>query len=184
MSADAHPVLGLDAFVAVPHHVGFEVVAGLVDALLLSVPVVVELLFQSAEEPLGGRVVGAAALGAHGTGHPVAFADRDSSGPSVVAAPVGVDDRMLAGLEGGACPFEHAVGQAGVRAGADAPGDGHAVEAVDDRAEIDLAVLGAELGDVGDPQPVGRPGMEVPLDEVGGRGRVLARVRAVAPATP
>ncbi len=97
------------------------------------------------EEALGGGVVRRAALGAHGTRQPVAFADADPSGPAVMTAPVRVDDGMLAVLEGGACLLEHGVGQFGRRAGADAPCHGHAVVAVDDRAEgVDdgmLAVL-------------------------------------------
>lgn len=50
----------------VPDHVVVKIVDELVDALVLVVLVVVELLFESAEEPLGGRIVGAAALGAMG----------------------------------------------------------------------------------------------------------------------
>ncbi len=151
MSADAHSVLGLDAFVPVPDHVGMKVVDELVDALAVMVPVVEELLFETAEEAFGGRVVGAAALGAHGSGQAVPLADGYPFGPAIMASPVGVDDRPLAVLEGAARLFEHAVGQLGRRAGADAPGHGHAVIAVDDRAEVDLALADAELGDVGDP---------------------------------
>ena len=121
MSADAGAVLGFDAFVPVPDQVGFEVVGEFVDVLVLVVQVVVELLFEAAEEALGGGVVGRAALGAHGPCQPVPFADRDPFGPTVVAAAVGMDDRVVAVLEGGACLFEHAVGQAGRRAGADGP---------------------------------------------------------------
>ena len=36
--------------------------------------------------------------------------------------------------------------------------------------EADLAGADAELGDVGDPQPVGRSGVETAIDKVGGRG--------------
>ncbi len=148
---DAGAVLGFDAFVPVPDQVGFEVVDEFVDALVLAVLVVVELLFEAAEEALGGSVVGRAALGAHGTCQPVPFADRDPFGPTVVAASVGMDNRVLAVLEGGACLFEHAVGQAGRRVGADGPCHGHPVIAVDDRAEVDLAGLEVEFGDVRDP---------------------------------
>lgn len=174
--------MGLDAFVPVPDHVGVEGVDELVDAVVPVVPVVVELLLQSAEEALGGSVARRAALGAHGTGQPVAFADADPSGPAVVASPVGVDDGMLAVGQGGACLLEHGVGQFGCRAGADAPRHGPAVVAVDDRAEVYLAFANAEFGDVGDPQPVGRFGVEAAFDEVGGRRAVLARIGVAAPA--
>lgn len=184
MSADAHAVFGLDAFVAIPDQIGFQGVDEFVDAVVLMVLVVVELLLQSAEEALGGGVVRRAALGAHGTRQPVAFADADPSGPAVMTAPVRVDDGMLAVLEGGACLLEHGVGQFGRRAGADAPCHGHAVVAVDDRAEACLSFADAELGDVGDPQPVGRFGVETAIGKVGGRRAVLARIGVVAPATP
>lgn len=55
---------------------------------------------------------------------------------------------------------------------------------VDDRTEVDLAGLEMELGDVGDPQPVGRPSVGVPFHDVGGgRGR-LACVRAIVLPAP
>ena len=62
VSADAGAVLGLDAFVEVPH----QIVVKVVDTLVLVVAVVVELLFGAPEEVLGGGFVGAASLGAHG----------------------------------------------------------------------------------------------------------------------
>ena len=52
VSADAGAVLGLDAFVEVPH----QIVVKVVDTLVLVVAVVVELLFEPAEEALGGVV--------------------------------------------------------------------------------------------------------------------------------
>ncbi len=176
--------MGLDAFVPVPDHVGVEGVDELVDAVVPVVPVVVELLLQSAEEALGGGVARRAALGAHGTGQPVAFADADPSGPAVMTTPVRVDDRTLAVGQGGACLLEHGVGQFGRRAGADAPCHGHAVVAVDDRAEACLSFADAELDDVRGPQPVGRFGVETAIDKVGGRRAVPARIGVVAPATP
>ena len=46
----------------------------------------------------------------------------------------------------------------------DRPGDGHPVEAVDYRAQVDLlAAREPELGDVGEPQPVGLVGVEIPV---------------------
>lgn len=57
VSADADAVLGL-AFIAVPAQVAVKAVDEFVDALVLVVAVVVELLFEPAEEALGG-VIGA-----------------------------------------------------------------------------------------------------------------------------
>ncbi len=51
VSADAGAVSGLDAFVAVPHQVAVKVVDEFVDALVLVVPVVVELLFELTVTP-------------------------------------------------------------------------------------------------------------------------------------
>ncbi len=78
MSADADAVLGL-AFIAVPAKVAVKAVDEFVDALVLVVAVVVELLFEPAEEALGG-VIGATALGAHESGQSVVFADANPSG--------------------------------------------------------------------------------------------------------
>lgn len=68
-----------------------------------------------------------------------------------MAAAVGVDDRSLADPECGACLLEHGVGKLGGEVGADGPSDRHAVVAVDDGVEVDLARADAELGDVRDP---------------------------------
>ena len=63
----------------------------------------------------------------------------------------------------------------------DRPGDGHPVEAVDDRAQVDLlAAREPELGDVGEPQQVGLVGEGIPVYEVLRRLVDLAGVGAVA----
>ena len=49
-----------------------------------------ELLLETPEEPLRGRVVRGAALRAHGSGQLVLPADADPSGPPVMAAAVTV----------------------------------------------------------------------------------------------
>ena len=98
-----------------------------------------------------------------------------------MAAAVGVDDRMLPVAERGARVAEHPVGQLGVRARSDRPGDRHPVVAVDHRRQVDLARGDAELRQVGHPQPVRPLGVEVPVDEVVRRlAADLALVRAVA----
>lgn len=129
-----------------------------------------ELVLEPAEEALAGGVVGAAALGRHAPDQ---------------AAAVGVDER------GGALRprlerrEKAGVGERLVRVPADRPADGHAVEAVHDGAEVDLRPgRQPELGDVGQPQAVGRRGPEVPPHEVGRGLGDLAGVGAVAPAAP
>ena len=100
-----------------------------------------ELLLETPEEPLRGRVVRGAALRAHGSGQLVFPADADPSGPPVMAAAVRVDDRMLPVAERGARVAEHPVGQLGVRARADRPRHRHPVVAVDHRTEVDLVFV-------------------------------------------
>lgn len=78
-----------------------------------------------------------------------------------------------------ACGLEAAVGELRVRASADRPGGQAAVEAVEGRGQVHLAVRKPELRDVGEPQLVGRRGPEVAVDQVLGRIGYLAFVRAV-----
>ena len=138
-----------------------------------------ELLPGTAEEPLRGRVVRRTAFRARRTRQVVVRADADPLGPPVVAAAVGMDDRLLAVLERGARVQQHAVGQRRVRARADRPRDGKPVVAVDDRRQVGLARRNRELGQVRDPQPVRRLGVEVAVRQVLRRLGRLALVRAV-----
>ena len=69
-----------------------------VDRDAREVALVEELLLEMAEEPLRGRVAGAAALRAHRAGQPVALADAYPFRPPVVAAAVRVDDGRVADL--------------------------------------------------------------------------------------
>lgn len=100
---------------------------------VVPVAVVEHLVLETAEEALGGGVVGRAALGAHGPGPAVCLHARDPSGPPVVAAPVGVDDGPGVGGQAFGQPVEHVVGQGRVGVFADGVGQDLAVEAVDDR---------------------------------------------------
>ena len=138
-----------------------------------------ELLLETAEESLRGGVVRTASLRAHRTRQTMLLADADPFGPPVVAAAVIVDDRLLAVLERGAGVGEHAVGQVRIRARADRPRDGKPVVAVDDRRQVGLARGNRELGQVRDPQPVRRLGVEVAVRQVLRRLGRLALVRAV-----
>ena len=171
---------------AVVAEVAVEPLHELLRAHARPVPVVEELVLEPPEEPLAGGVVRAAALGRHTPHQPVLLADPYPLGPAVVAAAVRVDDgaRTLA-------PLRQGLEQRGVRqrlAGApvNRPGRGPAVEAVDDGAQVDLLPGGEpELRDVGEPQLVGRRGVEVPGHEVGRGRRNLALVGVpAAPAPP
>ena len=87
---DAHAVFGLDALVAVPDHVLVEHRGELVDRHAPEAPLVEELLLETAEEPLRGRIVRRTALRAHGARQPEAFHEPEPSGPPVMASTVGV----------------------------------------------------------------------------------------------
>ena len=131
------------------------------------------------KKPLRGRVVRRTAFRAHRTRQTMLLADADPLGPPVVAATVGMDDRLLPVPERGARVGEHAVGQRRVRAGADRPGDRHAVVAVDHGRHVDLARGNRELREVRDPQHVRTLGVEVAVHQVLRRLGQLALVRAV-----
>ena len=53
-------------------------------------PLMEELLLETAEEPLRGRIVRRTALRAHRPGQPVLGADADPFRPPVMATPVGI----------------------------------------------------------------------------------------------
>ena len=103
------------------------------------VPTVEHFVLDSAEETLAGRVVRGAAFPAHGPRQPGGLHPLDPAWPAVVPAPVGVHDRTFSSLQRADRLVQHAVRQLRAGGGADRPGDGHAVEAVDDRREVDLA---------------------------------------------
>lgn len=142
-------------------------------------PLMEELLLETAEELLRGRVVRRTAFRAHRTRQTMLLADANPLGPPVVAATVGMDDRLLPVPERGARVGEHAVGQRRVRAGADRPRDGKPVVTVDHGRQIGLARGNREPGRVRDPQPVRTLGVEIPVRQVLRRLGGLALVRAV-----
>ena len=89
----------------------------------------------------------------------------------VLRAPVGVDDGP--GL-GAALPAGHLQGvddELGADVVRDRPADDASGERVHDGAAVDPSVVGAVLGDVGEPHPIRRLSDELALDEVvvGGR---------------
>lgn len=150
------PVSGLrlDPLVPVPDHVVVEHVDEPVHRDAREAALVEELLPGPAEEALRGGVVRTASLRARRTRQVVVLADADPLGPPVVAATVGMDDWFLTVLERGARVGEHAVGQRRVRAGADRPGDRHAVVAVDHGRQVRLARGDREFREVREPQHV------------------------------
>ena len=150
------PVSGLrlDPLVPVPDHVLVQHADEPVHRDAREAALVEELLPGTAEEPLRGRVVRRTAFRARRTRQVVVRADADPFGPPVVAAAVTVDDRLLSVLERGAGVGEHAVGQLGVRARADRPGDRHAVVAVDHGRQVGLPRGDREFREVRDPQHV------------------------------
>ncbi len=146
--------LRLDPPVPVPDHVLVQHADETVHRDTRETPLVEELLLDPAEEPLRGRVVRTASLRARRTRQTMLPADADPLGPPVVAATVGMDDWFFAVLERGARVGEHAVGQRRVRAGADRPGDRHAVVAVDHGRQVRLARGDGKLREVREPQHV------------------------------
>lgn len=103
--------LRLDPLVPVPDHVAVQHVYEPVHRDAREAALVEELLLETAEEPLRGRVVRRTAFCAHRTRQTMLLADADPLGPPVVAAAVGMDDRLLPVPERGARAGEHAVGQ-------------------------------------------------------------------------
>ena len=143
------------------------------------VAMVEELVLQPAEEALHRGVVWRAALPGHRADDAVALAYRDPSGPSVVDAPVGMEDRGFPVAFLGAGGHQAPVGEFGARPRPYRPGDELAIEAVEHRREVALAAGQPELGDVSEPYPVRSLGMEAAPDQVGRSVRDLPGVRAV-----
>lgn len=96
-----------------------------------------------------------------------------------MTAAITVDDRFLVLAERGARVRKHAVGQRGVGAHADRPGDRKPVVAVDDGRRVRLARRDGELRQIRDPQHVRPLGVEIAVHEVGWRLGRPALVRAV-----
>lgn len=87
---DAGAESEFDPLVPVPGHVCVQSFDEPLDGDAGEVAPVEELLLETPEEPLRGRVVRGAALRAHRPGQLVLPADADPSGPPVMAAAVGI----------------------------------------------------------------------------------------------
>lgn len=136
------------------------------------VPWMEELLLELAEEALGPSVVAARALARHAPRQTVPLAYRDPPRPAIASAAVAVDRRGLARRQRRADRLEARVRERRIGTRPDRPGDGPAVEAIDRGRQVALLAGGdPELGDVGDPQPVGAPRPK-PVGSVGAQGQV------------
>lgn len=178
------PERALDPPRAIVPQVGVQHLGELRERDALPVPVVEELVLEPPEEPLAGRVVGAAPLGRHRAREPVLPADRDPPRPPVVAPAVAVHHGARPLPPGREGVEQRPVGERGRGPGADPPAGGAAVVAVHHGAQVDLAGGHAELGDVGDPQLVGGRRREVPGHQVRRGRRDLPLVGAPPPAPP
>ena len=140
--------LRLDPLAPIPDHVVVQHVDEPVHRDAREAPFMEELLLETAEEPLRGRVVRRTAFRAHRTRQTMLLADADPLGPPVVAAMVGMDDWFLPVPERGARVGEHAVGQCRVGLVPIVYATGMPVVAVDHGRQIGLARGNRELREV------------------------------------
>lgn len=142
--------------------------------------VVVEHLFlQVSEEVFHDGVVQAVALARHGLGHAGVAEEFLPAGVLVLESLVRMHHRGFARGQGADRLAERLVGERGGRRLGDRVGDDRAVEQVQHRREIDLAVRDLELGHVGHPLEVRRLGRELALQQVFGDLADLALVGGV-----
>ena len=115
---ELRPVDGIDGSPLMGHRVGSCAFSPktIVEGAIPNISVL-----EAAEEAFASRVVRAAALLRHGPGQAVSLAYADPAGPSVMASPVRVADRVLARGERPARVLQGAVGERRVRAPSDPP---------------------------------------------------------------
>ena len=93
---------------------------------------------------------------------------------------VGMHDHPGGPASVGHCHLERVDGDPGLHPRVDRVADDPVGEHVLDRAQVDLALAGAVLGDVGQPQRVGALGAELPVDQVVVDGRAGFLVAGLA----
>ena len=93
-----------------------------------------------------------------------------------------VDEAGEVGASGVDRHLEGVEGELGVKARHHPPADDRPAEGVDDERRVDEPGPGPDVGQVGDPQSVGRRRAEDPLDEVGRSAARRARAWSSAPA--
>jgi hypothetical protein len=127
-----------------------------------------QFAFERGKGTLAHGVVEAIADSAHRRPHPSLRTALAEGERGVLAALVGMMDHA------GCAPLrerhvqrlEH---QLGAQVSLHGPANDASAERVEDHGEIEKAGPGRDVGDVGDPQPIGRRGAEVALDQVGPR---------------
>ena len=102
--------------------------------------------------------------------------ERNCLGPAV-----GMHDHPGGPASVGHCHLERVDGDPGLHPRVDRVADDPVGEHVLDRAQVDLALAGAVLGDVGQPQRVGALGAELPVDQVVVDGRAGFLVASLTP---
>jgi len=132
-------------------------------------PVGDQLGLEGVDEALGHCVVVGVADAADRGEHAVVVQFLGVVGGGVLGAAIGVGDQ----LEVGAGPTlaerhpQRIEDEVGAHVGCQLPADDSAAEGVDHEGKERSALPGAQLGEVPDPEPVGRRSAEVALDEVG-----------------
>ena len=104
---------------------------------------------------------------------------QEASGAELGPA-VGMHDHPGGPASVGHCHLERVDGDPGLHPRVDRVADDPVGEHVLDRAQVDLALAGAVLGDVGQPQRVGALGAELPVDQVVVDGRAGFLVAGLA----
>jgi group II intron reverse transcriptase/maturase len=139
-----------------------------------------QLDLEGGEERLGDGVIQAGASAAHGPPQPQPLADVDAGGRGVFAAAVGVEDRAVHPVTttGSGGRLQGANDQASVVAVVHRPAEQVAGGQVDDRRQIQPALVGGDVGDITAPGDIGLVGVEQPPHQVRrGRGGAVSLVR-------
>ncbi len=122
--------------------------------------------FQSAPEALGRRVVPAVALPAHRGTHLPVFQSILELAAAILAAPVAVEYQTRRRAPPPPRHGQRVLDQTGLHVRLQAPAHHLAAEQVDDRSQVQPALVGGDVGDVATPQVVGDLRVEAPLHQV------------------
>ena len=136
-------------------------------------PAVHPFILQAVEEAFRGCVVPAVALAAHRASHPKLGELRPEGVAVLLAAPIRVMDqtrrRTPTEPSHRQC-IEHDVSR---HPGFDRPADNLAVEQIEDNSQVEPALVGRDIADIREPDPVGHHGMEAPLQKVRGNAELV-----------
>ena len=131
------------------------------------------LLLETAEERLGDDIVPAVPFAAHTRLQVIRTAESPPRVAAVLRSLIGVNERAARSSS----PHGHQHGvehELVVNRGADGPSHDPAREEIHDDGQIQLALPGPNVGDIGDPGRVGARGGELSLEEIGNQDRLLA----------